>query len=181
MPIHSLTIIKNPLLIPQVVRAKRHGIVYPLRAYNAAKRAHLDFALACAILMRETSGGHNVFGHDPTIYVGAGTVTKAKYLAYKALRRKTGKAQGVGSCQLTSPGLQDEADKLGGCWNPYYNMLIGFRFLEGLIRRYKGSMWEGCYHYNGSGPAADRYANAVIASRNSWKKILSGKAGALNE
>lgn len=179
MKMHSLTVIKNPLLLPQVVRAKRHGIVYPLRAYNAAKKHGLDFALACAILMRETSGGQNVFGHDPTIFVGAGVVNKAKYLAYRTLRNRVHKYQGVGPCQLTSPGLQDEADQIAGCWDVYSNMVVGFKFLKDLITQHHGNMHDGIMAYNGSGPAAQAYAAAVMASRNNWQNILSGKAGVI--
>lgn len=179
MKVHSLTVVKNPLLIPQVVRAKRHGIVNPLRAYNAAKKQGLDFPLACAILMRETSGGQNVFGHDPTIFVGAGIVTKAKYLAYRVLRNRTHRDQGVGPCQLTSAGLQDEADKLGGCWDVYCNMRVGFKFLHDLIVKHNGNMHDAIRSYNGSGEAAEEYATSVMLSRKNWQNILNGKAGAL--
>lgn len=179
MKFHSLTLVKNPLLIPQVVRMRRHGIVYPIYTHNAAKRQGLDLALACAIVMRETSGGKNVFGHDPTICIGWGTVTKKKYHSYLNMRNRTGKLQGVGSCQLTSRSLQDEADKLGGCWKPYWNMIVGFHYLAGLVHKY--GLHDGVMHYNGSGPAAEVYANSIMRSRHSWKLILSGKAVHLND
>lgn len=84
-----------------------------------AKRSSLPVSLVCAIVEKE-SGFRNVFGHDPTIFVGAGTVTKEKYLAYKQQHGPRGKGgmQGVGPCQLTWWTLQDRADVLGGCWMP---------------------------------------------------------------
>ena len=70
--------------------------------------------------MQETSGGANIFGHDTTIFAGAGEVTKSKYLAYKKQRGPKGEGgmQGVGPLQLTFFTLQDEADDRGGCWKP---------------------------------------------------------------
>ena len=49
------------------------------------------------MLIKESGGGKNVFGHDPTIFVGAGTVTKAKYLEYKKRRVASGNKRG--SCE----------------------------------------------------------------------------------
>lgn len=174
---HFLTLIKQPKSIPQIARAKRHGIVSPLLAYNAAKKQGIDFALACAILMRETSGGHNVFGHDPTICIGWGTVTKAKYLMYRERRNRTGSLQGIGPCQLTALGLQDEADRYGGCWKEFTNLNVGFHFMHDLIKTHHNSIRAGIEAYNGSGPAAVAYADAVMKSRSYWQNVLSGKKG----
>ena len=85
-----------------LVRLKRNGIVYPVVTVQAARGARLGLPLACALLMQETGGGRNEFGHDRTIAVGWGTVTHARYLAYKHLRDETGECQGVGPCQLTA-------------------------------------------------------------------------------
>ena len=149
-------------------KLKRLGIVNPLLTIRAAKAAKLPLALACAFLEQESGGGRNVFGHDPTIFVGAGAVTKAKYLAYKAKRRASGnrQMQGVGPMQLTWWTFQDAADAEGGCWMPYANMLIGFRLAAEKIRRY--GMVEGIKAYNGSGPAADRYSASVRARADKW-------------
>ena len=81
---------------------------------------------------QETGGGRNVFGHDPTVFAGAGKVTRSKYLAYKHVRQRTGEMQGVGPMQLTWWSYQDRADRLGGAWKPYPNMLVGFRHLAEL-------------------------------------------------
>ena len=148
----------SPLLL---ARLRRHGIVYPVYTYTAAHRARLGLPLACAILMQETAGGRNEFGHDPTIFVGAGAVTAAKYRAYLILRNRVHEYQGVGPCQLTSPGLQDQADKLGGCYRPLHNMTVGFKFLHDLIVQHH-DLRAGVEAYNGTGPAAVRYADHVL-------------------
>lgn len=72
-----------------------------LRIIREARRAGIAISLGFALIEHE-SGGKNIFGHDPTIYVGAGDVTKAKYLAYKRQRGSSGRGgmQGVGPCQL---------------------------------------------------------------------------------
>lgn len=46
--------------------------------------------------------------------------------------------------------------------DPAYNIDYGARFLKGLYNRY-GSWGEAVKHYNGSGPAADRYRNSVLS------------------
>lgn len=153
----------------QLVVMKRKGIVYPVRTMDAAARAGIPLSLACAILIQETNGGANIFGHDPTIFVGAGRVTKRKYLAYKRQRGRA-RMQGVGPVQLTWWATQDEADSLGGCWRPGINMLVGFRQLAAAIHAH--GLHAGVASYNGSGPAAQRYADEVIAHMKTWHRML---------
>ena len=50
----------------------------PVRQLMAARKTGLNLALSSAILMQETGGGINEFGHDPTVAVGWGTVDKLK-------------------------------------------------------------------------------------------------------
>ncbi len=144
----------------------------PIRMLVAAHEAAIPPSLAASMLMQESGGGTNVFGHDPTIFVGAGEVTKAKYLAYKTQRGTNGEGgmQGVGPLQLTFFTLQDEADERGGCWKPYVNMLVGFEHLADNIRR--AGMHEGVKAYNGSGDAAEKYANTVLPRADTFKQAL---------
>lgn len=156
----------SPLLVS---RYKRAGMLYPVRTAMAAKEAALEQSIAASILIQESGGGHNVFGHDPTIFGGAGVVTEAKYRAYKAERRKSGNKlmQGVGPCQLTYYTYQDEADAIGGCWRILCNMRIGFHLLAEHIR--KDGLHAGIAAYNGTGPAAEHYADVVIARAKELK------------
>ena len=157
----------SPLLI---LRMRGLGMRMPVRTYLAARATGLSLPLGCAVLMQETGGGINEFGHDPTIFVGAGTVTKAKYLAYRAERDRTGKCQGVGPMQLTSKGYQDAADTDGGCWRPLVNIRQGFAVLAANIRR--DGLHDGVRAYNGSGPAAEQYAYRVIARAEGYAQRL---------
>ena len=121
-------------------------------ALRASQEAGIPFAVMCAVLEKESAGGDNVFGHDPTIFVGAGRVTKKKYLAYLAQRKRTGKMQGVGPMQLTWWEFQDEADRRGGCWKPYVNMLVGAEILITYWNQYGdwkkvGTRWNGSEVY----------------------------------
>jgi hypothetical protein len=152
---------------------RAHGIVNPVWTIQAAKKAGLKLAYACACLEKETGGGHNVFGHDPTIFRGAGAVTPAKYAAYKKQRLASGNRlmQGVGSVQLTWWSIQDAADRLGGCWHPLHNMTVGFTALAALIHKYGAQ--HGAAAYNGSGPAADAYGRDFVAKVARWNHILS--------
>jgi hypothetical protein len=152
---------------------KAHGIVNPLYTINAARRSKLSLHFACALIEKESGKGHNVFGHDPTIFAGAGLVTKPKYLAYRLKRRQSGnrQMQGVGPCQLTWWATQDTADKLGGCWNPYVNMCIGFAALRSNIQRH--GVEKGAAAYNGIGPKAVAYGKDFKQKADRWKAILS--------
>lgn len=147
----------------QVVEAKRAGCTMAGVARRAARNAHIPYYVGCAFLQQETGGGRNVFGHDPTVFAGAGEVTRSKYLAYKSVRQRTGEMQGVGPMQLTWSTFQDQADRLGGAWKPYPNMLVGFRHVADLHRS-SGSWTAAAHDYNGSGPMAEAYA-AQMAQR----------------
>src|SRR5687768_10363640 len=146
--------------LDQIQTAKRNGIVIPVRAYRAAEKAGIPYAVACAFLMQESAGGQNVFGHDPTQFVGAGKVTKKKYLTYRERRRAGKGMQGVGPMQLTWWEFQDAADEMGGCWKPYVNMLFAFQLLA-RYREAHGNWRDAARQYNGSGPAAEAYADRV--------------------
>lgn len=148
--------------------ARRHGISNALRVVQEARREGVGPATAMALIEKETRG-RNVFGHDPTIFAGAGQVTARKYLAYKEQRgpRGQGGMQGVGPAQLTYYTLQDAADREGGCWDPRVNIRIGLRHLRGLIAEH--GLREGYRRFNGSGPAAEAYARDAIAKRAVWQ------------
>lgn len=159
----------SPIL---VAKLRRIGILIPVRMVMAARAAGLPIPLAASVLTQESGGGRNVFGHDPTIFIGAGDVTETKYHAYKAARvaSKNKLMQGVGPCQLTYWSFQDAADAVGGCWRPLRNMQIGFHVLADNIRR--DGLRAGVKAYNGSGPAADRYATTVLTRANEYAKKL---------
>jgi hypothetical protein len=161
--------VSDPLLI---ARMRENGIVNPRLTLQAARKAHLPIAVACAFLEQESSKGQNVFGHDPTIFAGAGAVTEAKYREYKKQRGPDGKGgmQGVGPMQLTFFTFQDAADDLGGCWKPLHNMTVGFQHAADLIRRQ--GLRLGIKAYNGSGPAADRYADHMLSLIRQWEQAL---------
>jgi len=151
-------------------RAKKAGANYSLRIIMEARRAGIPLSLAFAIIEQE-SNFQNVFGHDPTIFSGAGEVTKSKYLAYKR-RRGHDRMQGVGPAQLTWWEFQDEADRLGGAWKPKNNIRVAFEHLARLIKEY-GPI-KGIERYNGTGIQAQRYGHSVRAKQRKWHKILMG-------
>lgn len=159
----------SPRDLALALKAKRYGAKYALRIIlEARKHPEVPVSLALALVEQE-SGFSNVFGHDPTIYVGAGAVTKRKYAAYK-LARGTTCMQGVGPCQLTWYDFQDRADALGGCWVPRHNIAVGLDILAANIRQ--SGKCRGVARYNGTGVAADRYAREVLAKQAVWHKRL---------
>lgn len=149
------------------------GILRAEQTVTAARAAGLELACAATLLEKESYGGRNVWGSDPVqtggTYVKGSEVTRAAYLAYKARRRELG-AQGVGPCQLTWPGFQDQADARGGCWDPAVNMAVGFETLAQLIRSH--GLRDGFRRYNGSGPAAERYATDALGKLAAWRDRL---------
>lgn len=155
----------------RVDEARRAGCTMAGIARRATRDAGIPYYVGCAFLLQETGGGRNVFGSDPTVFAGAGEVTRAKYLAYKEVRQRTGEVQGVGPMQLTWPTYQDRADRLGGAWKPYANMLVGFRHLAALHRA-SGSWTAAAHEYNGGGPAAEVYAAQMAARFAHLRNVL---------
>jgi peptidoglycan hydrolase-like protein with peptidoglycan-binding domain len=157
-----------------IERLRAGGIVHPRITVAEAQRAGLRLPIACAMLEKETGGGHNVFGHDPTIFVGAGKVTKAKYQEYKKRRVASGNRsmQGVGPCQLTWWEFQDEADREGGCWRPEINIRVGFRRLAANIKAHGEA--DGARRYNGTGKAAEAYSADLLRRAKLWEQRLAG-------
>ena len=159
------------------------GILMPADCLAAARDAKLPLHLAASLLIQESGGGRNVYGHDPTVFSGGpgqgqpNEVTETNYREY--LRRRGAKGgggmQGVGPCQLTWWSYQDEADGLGGCWDPLTNMRVGFRLLAEKIRR--NGLHAGVKAYNGSGAAAEAYAAKVIARAEDFKQQLGESGG----
>ncbi len=157
-----------------VAKLREGGMQRPKTTIAEARHAGLSLAVACALLEKESSGGQNVFGQDPTIFVKAGEVTREKYLEYKRQRVASGNKlmQGVGPCQLTWWEFQDAADEAGGCWKPELNIRVGFRRMADLIER--NGPAEGARIYNGSGDRAVKYSQDLLARTRRWEQLLAG-------
>lgn len=149
----------------------RRGFAHPYRLVRAARAAGVRLSTACALLNMESGTGKMVYGHDP-VRCGpkGGYVTKANYRAYKRNRARCG-MQGVGGTQLTWYAFQDRADQLGGCWHPYWNYRVGFEIIRSYVRG-GASIRQAYQRYNGSGPAAVRYAQRALTLRARWRKEL---------
>lgn len=150
-------------------------IVRPAEVIELAAPAGLELAAAAVLLEKESAGGHNVWGHDGSdtggLYRKGSPVTREAYERWKPHRGALG-SQGVGPCQLTWPPFQDRADSRGGCWDWRINVLVGFEILADLIGRYGAR--SGFRRYNGSGPAADRYAADAMLRFDRWRLRLAG-------
>jgi hypothetical protein len=153
-----------------------YGLGLASEIVEAAQLEGIDLAVAATVIQKE-SGGRNVWGSDGVstggTYIKGTVVTQASYLAYRtAVQAGRIGRQGVGPAQCTSAGYQNSADSLGGCWLPIPNMRSGFRGIQALIRRY--GVRGGFVHYNGSGPAAEAYANDAMAKYAVWQQRLQG-------
>jgi hypothetical protein len=163
---------------------KTWGILRPADVADICARTGLPLALGCAILEQESGGGRNVWGHDGGENVKTGgsytpgaEVTREAYERYRKLcDAQVIIRQGVGPCQLTARSWQDAADARGGCWDPFANMLAGFTGLVALVNRY--GLPDGVRRYNGSGIAAERYRDNVLARYRAWTDRL-GPSGTL--
>lgn len=148
----------------------RLGIEHPHWTITLSRRHGLDLSLCASILIQETGGGANVFGHDPYLrptrllnWLKGRKVTATRYRYYRRMRRKGHGMQGVGPLQLTWYEFQDEADRAGGAWKPFVNMDVGFGHLAVAINDH--GLSEGVARYNGTGSAANDYARRVLARR----------------
>ena len=158
----------------------RGGIQRAAEIVTIAAAAGLDLAAAATLLVKESGGGRNVWGHDdvvvaPGTYVKGGPVTEANYTAYRtAVREGRAGRQGCGPTQLTFGPFQQRADDLGGCWRFEINCRVGFEILADHIRR--RGVQDGFRTYNGSGPAAEAYGRDAKAKYDAWTAQLSGEA-----
>lgn len=159
--------------LDKMVKAKSLGIVYPYQTMKARDATGVPFYALCAVLEKESGGGKNIFGHDPTIFVGAGVVTEEKYKAYKKARDADAPArhhmQGVGPMQLTWYEFQDRADKYGGCWVPEWNILVGAEVIASHWQAGKNSWKYVGKRYNG----ADAYGIDLEKKVAKWKAALA--------
>lgn len=175
----------RPVDLARAAIARSFGIRNSLAALEEARKTrHVGPALAVAMLEQE-SGGKNLWGHDPTIFIGGfdrrhnkfwtvpgrrGYVNESGYREYKRQRKASGNRlmQGVGPMQLTWWEFQDGADRLGGAWLPRVNIRYGLRRLDDLIDRH--GLRAGIARYNGTGPAAENYARSVLERRVKWRR-----------
>jgi hypothetical protein len=152
------------------------GILQAADVASIAAAADLDLAAAATLLIKESGGGRNVWGHDdvvvaPNTYAKGGLVTESNYTAYIAAV-KAGRAgrQGCGPTQLTFGPFQHRADDLGGCWRFEINCRVGFEILADHIRT--RGVQDGFRAYNGSGPRAGAYGRDAKARYDVWKAKL---------
>ncbi|HYJ68104.1 MAG TPA: hypothetical protein VEX15_10640 [Nocardioidaceae bacterium] len=162
-----------PVALRRIRVMRSNGIVSPVRAFRAARRATLPLPIACAFLEQESSGGQNVFGHDDTIFVGAGKVTRRKYRRYKEQRDALlpdgeRRMQGVGPMQLTWYTLQDDADERGGCHKPTKNMAVGFELVRVYLDNADDNIVDAGEEYNG----ARSYGHEVKEKVERWRQRL---------
>lgn len=162
---------RTPGSLIELLRAS--AIRMPDFAVTESVTTNTRLACACVLLTKESSGGTNVYGHDAVKCDGTprgGPVTEENYLLYKANRSTCG-AQGVGPVQLTWPGFQDRADTLGGCWRPAVNIRVGLDIFSGYMRA--GGMRTAYRRYNGSGAAAERYADDAMSRTPGFQQVIS--------
>lgn len=100
----------------------------------------LYLSTACALIEKE-SGFKQIFGCD----WGSRWTTTPPYCNVEVTRERVaaliqnvyagGGQNGVGTTQLTSIGLIEEAERMGGAHLARYQMRVGFRYLNDLIAR----------------------------------------------
>lgn len=156
------------------VRLKRAGVKRPQMVLSEARRARLRPQYALAMLENETGvPQRNIFGCDYGARSSAPwchqKVTRARVLSLLAQNLNNG----VGWTQLTYRPFVDEAERHGGAHKPRYQMRVGFRVLKDNIDR-EGSVWSGFRAYNGTGSAAEAYANRALSNAAKWERVLQG-------
>lgn len=136
----------------------------------ATTKLPLSYALA---LLEKEGGFRNVYGHDAVRNPApkGGRVTSANYAKYKRDRKAGLGMQGVGHTQLTWYELQDSADRIGGAWKPYPNMVVGFSNLKRLVNLHGKE--HGAAAYNGTGPAAAAYGRDFVHKQEAWHRRLT--------
>lgn len=145
----------------------------------AAARTGLEFAVACALVQKE-SGGRNVFGADKGGLYKGEEVTEAKYksMLTKVLAGAT--SNGVGLTQITFAGSLKNGRRDGGffreaedqglkLWVPLDNCLFGFALLLRLYNANGKSWAKAGQRYNG----AAVYGTDLVKKIGEWRKRLA--------
>lgn len=158
------------------VRNNRTNAVAAFNKLGAAPHVGFTLAACCSMLVLETAG-QNFWGHDPggTAHppdAGNVVVTEDAYLEYVRRVNEGFGWQGVGPCQLTWRSYQVEADRLGGCWKPYYNMLVGFQILRSDMLA-GGSAFEGFWSWNGRTDAGRNYAENAVQIMDRFQSLFN--------
>jgi hypothetical protein len=123
----------------------------------------------CLAMIENESAGHNIFGGEGSacpVEWYEQEVTEPRYVVYRERRDRGMTPNGVGPTQITDPALQIQAQDLGGCWQPRFNCDVGFHFLHGLMVEH--GTQGGFEAYNGSGPAAQEYAERAMRWAAIW-------------
>ena len=148
---------------------------YGTATHILAACASTNLPLSYGLALCEKEGGFRmIYGHDPVRNPApkGGRVTASNYARYKRDRKAGLGMQGVGHTQLTWYEFQDAADRLGGCWRPYPNLVVGFSNLRRLINQ-QGKE-AGAAAYNGTGPAAEAYGRDFVRRQEAWhRKVTS--------
>jgi hypothetical protein len=145
---------------------RRQGFLRPYLTVAALRKADIKPQTAAALLNKETGNGKNIFGCDH----GAGrgfchqNVTEARVRQLRA----SGLANGIGPTQLTWPGYVDRANRAGGVWKPFVNMVVGFSIFGELFVDEGRSIWGAAKRYNG----ADAYATDFVRRRQGYELKL---------
>lgn len=155
----------------------RQGFKRPFLIVGALRKADIKPQTALALLEKESGDASNIYGHDAVetngIYAKGGPVTESNYAKYREWRGsgaeadRRGRMQGVGPTQLTYWSLQERADRAGGAWKPYVNMVTGMTIFREYVRE-SGSIWEAAKRYNGAAP----YADDFLVKREKWQGKL---------
>lgn len=173
--------------VPTPAQAKQVAVVGryldPATAWAevfSAEYVGLELAVACTTTELET-GGRSVYGADPaSSWMNDGPfgtlweqpVTESNYKWFIGHVKAGAVSNGVGVKQLTSLSLLEAADARGGAWQVQHNCAEGDRFFVELLHQ-AGSLWAAFRDYNGSGPAADAYANRAVALVETWRARLA--------
>jgi hypothetical protein len=152
-----------------VALIESYGVENAQACVEASERPNRPILSRCLAMLENESGGRNIFGGEGSacpVEWYEQEVTHDRYTVYRERRDRGETPNGVGPTQITDPGLQEEAENLGGCWVPRYNMDIGFGFLHELIEEHGPQ--EGFRSYNGSGPAAVEYGERAMRWAEIW-------------
>ena len=158
-----------------VERLRAGGILNPRMVVAEAKRAGLRLDYACAMLQKETGGGSNVFGHDPTIFVGAGNVDEGEVSGLQAPAR--GQRQQADAGRRADPAhLLDAAGPGGRPGRLLEPADQHARRLQAPGRSHPPATARriGARRYNGSGDAAVAYSKDLLARAAKWRGVLDG-------
>lgn len=179
--VRGMTSTLPPVTPARIATATAHGIVGAATLADVCRKEDVPFFVACALVLKESGGGDNVYGHDAGGALSGypHEVDESNFKVFQWLVETKGfKSNGVGPTQITYYPNFAAMAKLGlKPWVGADNLSYGLRLLRAQYDAHK--TWESAgAHYNGGtkpDASAWAYGRDLVGKANTFRALFNLK------